>query len=227
MAYELYIGDRMYSSWSLRGWLMLEKFAIPHNIHLVGLYAGTMAQDMAHLAPARLVPALETDQGLVIGESLAMGETLAEHFPTAGLWPRAADQRATARWLVSEMVAGFAALRGDCPMQLSHVWKGFTPSKAVLADLARIEALFAHARKISGAPDGYLFGSYSLAEVFYTPVAARIIGYDLPVSAATRAYCELLLSDPAVLKWQSLAREVTYDPEPYLLDLERAAWPIG
>ena len=227
MAYELYIGDRMYSSWSLRGWLMLEKFAIPHNIHLVGLYAGTMAQDMAHLAPARLVPALETDQGLVIGESLAMGETLAEYFPTAGLWPRAADQRATARWLVSEMVAGFAALRGDCPMQLSHVWKGFTPSKAVLADLARIEALFAHARKISGAPDGYLFGSYSLAEVFYTPVAARIIGYDLPVSAATRAYCELLLSDPAVLKWQSLAREVTYDPEPYLLDLERAAWPIG
>jgi glutathione S-transferase len=186
-----------------------------------------MAQDMAHLAPARLVPALETDQGLVIGESLAMGETLAEHFPTAGLWPRAADQRATARWLVSEMVAGFAALRGDCPMQLSHVWKGFTPSKAVLADLARIEALFAHARKISGAPDGYLFGSYSLAEVFYTPVAARIIGYDLPVSAATRAYCELLLSDPAVLKWQNLAREVTYDPEPYLLDLERAAWPIG
>jgi glutathione S-transferase len=227
MAYELYIGDRMYSSWSLRGWLMLEKFAIPHNIHLVGLYAGTMAQDMAHLAPARLVPALETDQGLVIGESLAMGETLAEHFPTAGLWPRAADQRATARWLVSEMVAGFSALRGDCPMQLSHVWQGFTPSKAVLADLARIEALFAHARKISGAPDGYLFGSYSLAEVFYTPVAARIIGYDLPVSAATRAYCELLLSDPAVLKWQNLAREVTYDPEPYLLDLERAAWPIG
>lgn len=227
MAYELYIGDRMYSSWSLRGWLMLEKFAIPHNTHLVGLYAGTMAQDMAHLAPARLVPALETDQGLVIGESLAMGETLAEHFPTAGLWPRAADQRATARWLVSEMVAGFSALRGDCPMQLSHVWKGFTPSKAVLADLARIEALFAHARKISGAPDGYLFGGYSLAEVFYTPVAARIIGYDLPVSAATRAYCELLLSDPAVLKWQSLAREVTYDPEPYLLDLKRAAWPIG
>ncbi|UWS80443.1 glutathione S-transferase [Phaeobacter sp. G2] len=227
MAYELYIGDRMYSSWSLRGWLMLEKFAIPHNIHLVGLYAGTMVQDMAHLAPARLVPALETDQGLVIGESLAMGETLAEHFPTAGLWPRAADQRATARWLVSEMVAGFAALRGDCPMQLSHVWQGFTPSKAVLADLARIEALFAHARKISGAPDGYLFGSYSLAEVFYTPVAARIIGYDLPVSAATRTYCELLLSDPAVLKWQSLARKVTYDPEPYLLDLERAAWPIG
>ena len=227
MAYELYIGDRMYSSWSLRGWLMLEKFAIPHSIHLVGLYSGTMAQDMAHLAPARLVPTLKTDQGLVIGESLAMGETLAEDFPTAGLWPKAPDQRATARWLVAEMVGGFSALRGDCPMQLSHVWQGFAPSKAVLADLARIETLFAHARNISGAKEGYLFGEYSLAEVFYTPVAARIIRYDLPVSAATRAYCMMLLSDRAVLNWQAQAREVTYDPEPYLQDLERAPWPIG
>lgn len=227
MAYELYIGDRMYSSWSLRGWLMLEKFAIPHTTHLVGLYSGTMAQDMAHLAPARLVPALKTEQGLVIGESLAMAETLAEQFPTAGLWPKGADQRATARWLVTEMVAGFAALRGDCPMQLSHVWQGFTPSQAVRTDLARIEELFAHARRISGVAEGYLFGHYSLAEVFYTPVAARIIGYDLPVSDATHAYCMALLADTAVLKWQALAREVSYDPEPYQQDLERAPWPIG
>ncbi len=158
MTYELYIGDRMYSSWSLRGWLMLEKFAIPHQTHLVGLFSGTMAADMAPLAPARLVPALRTDQGLVIGESLAIGETLAEQFPTAGLWPRAADQRATARWLVTEMVAGFVALRRDCPMQLSHVWQGFAPAAAVLADLARIETLFAHARSLSGAKNGPLFG---------------------------------------------------------------------
>jgi glutathione S-transferase len=227
MAYELYIGDRMYSSWSLRGWLMLEKFAIPHKTHLVGLYSGSMAADMAHLAPARLVPTLRTEQGLIIGESLAMAETLAEEFPTAGLWPKAADQRATARWLVTEMVAGFSALRGDCAMQLSHVWQGFTPSKAVLADLARIETLFAHARSVSGSDEGHLFGQYSLADVFYTPVAARIVGYDLPVSTATRAYCEMLLSDPAVLTWQALAREVTYDPEPYPQTLDRAPWPIG
>ncbi len=227
MTYELYIGDRMYSSWSLRGWLMLEKFAIPHQVHMVGLYTGTMGDDLAHLAPARLVPALKTDQGLVVGESLAMAETLAEQFPTAGLWPVDADQRATARWLVTEMVTGFSALRGDCAMQLSHVWQGFTPSAAVQKDLARIETLFDHARKISGATEGFLFGSYSLADVFYTPVAARIIGYDLPVCAATRAYCELLMSDPAVLNWQQLAREVSYDPEPYQLGLPRLPWPIS
>ena len=132
----------------------------------------------------------------------------------------------SARWLVAEMACGFSALRGDCAMQLSHIWEGFTPSDAVLADLTRIEALFAHARKISGASEGWLFGDYSLADVFYTPVAARIVGYDLPVSPETRAYCRTLLSDPAVLRWQEQAREVTYDTEPYALNLPRRAWSL-
>ena len=226
MTYDLFIGDRMYSSWSLRGWLMLEKFSLPHVVHMVGLYSGTMAQDLADLAPARLVPTLRTPEGIVIGESLAIAETLAERHPEAALWPKDAAARATARWLVAEMACGFSALRGDCAMQLSHIWEGFTPSDAVLRDLARIEALFTHARKVSGADDGWLFGDYSLADVFYTPVAARIIGYDLPVSPETRAYCRVLLCDPAVLHWQKQARKVTYLPQPYALDLPRRSWSL-
>ncbi|WP_424979355.1 glutathione S-transferase [Leisingera sp. S232] len=227
MAYEIYIGDRMFSSWSLRGWLMLEKFSLPHTVQMVGLYSGTMADDMAHLAPARLVPALRTPEGTVIGESLAIAETLAERHPEAGLWPADPAQRATARWLAAEMVGGFSALRGECPMQLAHMYEGFGVSGAVKADLDRIETLFAHARKVSGHGTGYLFGNYSLADVFYTPVAARIMGYGLPVSEATRAYCKLLLSDPAVLQWQEQAHEVSYDPEPYALDLPRQPWSLG
>ncbi|KJZ23629.1 glutathione S-transferase [Tritonibacter mobilis] len=226
MTYTLYIGDRMYSSWSLRGWLMLEKFSLPYDAQLVGLYSGTMAQDLADLAPARLVPTLKLPDGTVVGETMAMAETLAERHPDAGLWPQDATSRATARWLCAEMAAGFSALRSACPMQLSHIWQGFQPSEAVLTDLRRIEALFAHARKISGHATGPLFGAYSLAEVFYTPVAARIVGYDLPVSDATRAYCIDLLRDPAVLSWQEAAREVRYDPEPYLLDLDRKPWAL-
>jgi glutathione S-transferase len=226
MAYEIYIGDRMYSSWSLRGWLMLEKFSLPHTVHMVGLYSGTMAQEMAHLVPARLVPALRTPEGLVVGESLAIAETLAERHPDAGLWPADPAQRATARWLAAEMVGGFSALRGECPMQLAHIYEGFEVSRGVKADLDRIEALFAHARKISSLGSGYLFGAYSLADVFYTPVAARIVGYGLPVSAETRAYCKLLLSDPAVLHWQALAQEVSYDPEPYAMDLPKRPWSL-
>jgi len=225
MTYDLYIGDRLFSSWSLRGWLMLEKFAIPYKTHMIGLYAGTMTQDMAPLAPARLVPALRTPDGTVIGETLAMAETLAENHPVAGLWPAAANARATARWLCAEMTSGFGALRDACPMQLKHVFQGFEASETVVKDLARIETLWTHARSVSGAQSGWLFGDYSLADVFYTPVAARIIGYDLPVSDGARAYCNALLGDPAVQQWRVEALKITYDPFPYTLDLLHKAWP--
>ena len=226
MTYTLYIADRMYSSWSLRGWLMLEKFSLAHDTRLVGLYNGTMAQDLAEVAPARLVPTLVLPDGTVVGETMAMAETLAERHPEAGLWPASEASRATARWLCAEMAAGFGALRSACPMQLGHIWQGFEPSEAVLNDLSRLEKLFAHARAVSGHARGPLFGAYSLADVFYTPVAARVIGFDLPVSTETRAYCVELLSDPAVLAWQAEARKVHYDPEPYALDLERKPWAL-
>lgn len=226
MSYDLYIGDRMFSSWSLRGWLLFAQFDLPCRTHLVGLYSGTMAQEMAHLAPARLVPTLRLPNGTVVGESLAIAETLAEDFPDAGIWPRDPAQRATARWLCAEMVGGFGALRGECAMQLQYCHVGFAPSVGVLRDLARIETLWAHARAVSGAETGPLFGALSAADVFYTPVAARIVGYDLPVSAAARAYCKMLLSDPSVLEWRRAAQEVVYDPDPYALDLPNTPWPF-
>jgi glutathione S-transferase len=154
MTYDLYIGDRMFSSWSLRGWLLFEKFGIDVRTHMVGLYAGTMATDMTPLAPARLVPAMRTPEGTVVGESLAMAETLAESHPEAGIWPVATAARATARWLCAEMVADFAALRNDCPMQLSHCWEGFAASDAVRGDLDRLETLWSHARDVSGQSGG-------------------------------------------------------------------------
>jgi len=225
MTYDLYIGDRMFSSWSLRGWLMFEKFGIPCRTHLIGLYSGTMAQDMAALAPARLVPAVRAPDGTVIGESLAIAETLAERHPGAGHWPGAPADRATARWLCAEMASGFGALRDACPMQLQYCHQGFTPSDAVLADLDRVQILWAHARSVSGSTTPWLFGDYSLADAFYTPVAARIVGYDLPVSPSARAYCDAVLGDPAVQDWRRAAHEITYDPDPYALDLPHTAWP--
>ena len=226
MTYDLFIGDKTYSSWSLRGWLMFQKFHLPYREHMVGLYAGTMADDLAPIAPARLVPAMRTPEGLVVGETMAMAETLAERHPDAGLWPTDPAQRAGARWLVAEMCAGFTALRGDCPMQLRRAYRDFPVSEAVRSDLARIETLFAHARTLSGADTGALFGTYSLADVFYTPVAARIIGYGLPVSQATRDYALWLLSDPNVQTWRADGLTVTYDPEPYVLDLPWDDWPV-
>ncbi len=166
MTYDLYIGDRTFSSWSLRGWLMFVNFHIPVNTTLVGLYSGTMAQDLAPLAPARLVPVMRTPDGVVVGDTLAMGETLAERHPDAGLWPTDPAARAMARWMTCEMHSGFNALRGDCPMQLLGVVQDFAPSDAALADVARIEDLWSRARAEHGADGPWLFGAYSLADVF-------------------------------------------------------------
>ncbi len=226
MTYDLYIGDRTFSSWSLRGWLMLEKFNLAHNDHLVGLYSGTMADDLAALAPATLVPALRTPEGTVVGETLAMAETLAERHPDAGMWPQDPAARAAARWLCAAMTAGFGALRGACPMQLQHVNVGFDASDDVRADLARIETLWAHA-KAQATDDGpWLLGTYSLADAFYAPVAARIVGYDLPVSQGARAYCETTINDPAFKAWRAEGLKTVYDPFPYDMGVPTRPWPV-
>lgn len=224
MTYDLYIGDRTFSSWSLRGWLMMQKFDIPHRTHLVGHYSGTMADDLAEVAPARLVPVMRTPQGTVVGESTAMAETLAEAHPDRGMWPADAAARATARWLCAEMASGFSALRGECAMQLQHVNAGFQPTDATRTDLARIETLWAHAAQFK--TDGpWLFGDYSLADAFYAPVCARIIGYDLPVSDSARAYCMTTISDPAFKAWRAEGLKVTYDPFPYDMGVKTTDWP--
>ena len=122
MTYDLFIGDRSFSSWSLRGWLMFEKFDIPFNTHMVGLYDGTMAQDLAALHPARLVPAMRDSEGVIVFDTLAMAETLAERHPEKGFWPTEPSARALARSVTAEMHSGFGTLRGECPMQLLHQW---------------------------------------------------------------------------------------------------------
>jgi glutathione S-transferase len=224
MTYDLYIGDRTFSSWSLRGWLMLEKFGLEFNTHFIGLYAGTMAADMAHLAPAKLVPTLQLPDGTVVGESLAMAETLAERHADLDMWPTDPAARATARWVSAEMASSFGAIRGQCPMQLQHVNKGFSVDAALQADLDRIETLWAHAATFK--TDGpWLFGRYSLADCMFAPVAARIIGYDLPVSAAARAYCDTVISDHTFKAWRAEGLKTTYDPFPYDMGVPTVPWP--
>lgn len=224
MTYELFIGDRTFSSWSLRGWLMLHKFKLPYRARMVGLYSGTMAQDMADLAPARLVPAMRTPEGDVVGESLGMAETLAERHPDIAMWPKSAAARIRARWICAEMVGGFSALRAECPMQLAHVDADFAPSDAVKADLERVETLWAFARE--KATDGpWLFGAYSLADAFYAPVCARIVGYNLSVSEAAQAYCKTTLTDPAMQQWRAIGLKEVYDPFPYPPAGHTAPWP--
>jgi glutathione S-transferase len=130
-----------------------------------------------------------------------------------------------ARALAAEMHSSFAALRSACPMNLRRCYVGFAASDAVLADLARIEALWAMARAAHGTGEPWLFGAYSLADVFFAPVAARIATYGLPLGEAAAAYAAAHLSDPAFREWRAAGLADPFVQKHYDLDLPEQPWP--
>ena len=222
MTYDLFVGDVAYSSWSLRGWLAIEAFGLRARLHHVPIVTPGKMAALAELAPAETVPVLRLPEGTIVGDSLAIAETLAERHPGAGHWPSDAGHRATARWLAAEMHSGFAALRTACPMCLARRYEGFRPSEAVLDDLRRIEALWAHAWRLSGGP--WLLGRYSLADVFFAPVAVRIAGYRLPVGDDAQAYVARHLAHPPLVGWHRMAAD---PPDAYPVELPWTPWQPG
>lgn len=229
MTYDLAIGDRSYSSWSLRGWLMFEKFGIPVRVRTGILFTDDLARLLSDFAPARQVPAIRTPEGEVVGDSIAILETLAERHPEAGLWPADPAARAMARYMVAEMHAGFRDLRNDCAMNLLKSYQDSAPRPEVLADLARIEAIWARARDRFGktAPSGgpWLFGRYSAADAFFAPVAARIATYNLQVKAAAMAYVAAHLADPAFRRWRATGKAENLEQPSYAKPYAERPWP--
>lgn len=225
MTYDLAIGDRSYSSWSLRGWLFFDRFDIPVRTHSGILYTDDLQRLLARFAPARQVPAIRTPQGDVIGETIAIAETLAERHPDAGLWPSDPAARAMARYMVAEMHAGFRDLRNDCPMNLLKSYHDSAPRPEVLADLARIEAIWASARARFGSDGPWLFGRYTAADAFFAPVAARIAGYNLPVSPTAAAYVASHLADPSFRRWRAMGRAENLVQPSYFMPYAERPWP--
>jgi glutathione S-transferase len=219
----LFIGDRTYSSWSLRGWLLFSRFGLDVSLEHVDFNATGVAEQLAHLAPARTVPTLVTEDGAVLWDSLAIAEELATRHPDAGHWPQDPALRALARSLACEMHSGFGPLRTDCPMNLRVAYAGFAPSDSVRADLARLEEIWAHALEKSGGP--WLAGSYSVADVFFAPVAGRIAGYGLEVSEVAQAYVARHLADGAFRRWRALGIARGDDLPWYAREFPRAPWP--
>lgn len=206
MSYILLIGDRVHSSWSLRGWLAFAAFDIPVETRLARLDTPEFVEALADFAPARTVPALKIDGRAVLWDTLAIAETLAERYRDKPFWPGDPVARALARSMAAEMHAGFQALREHCPMDLGAAYEGFIAPEAALSDLARIEALWAAARACPGRGDGpWLFGAYSLADVFFAPIATRIATYGLPVGEAAAAYVAAHLAHPAFQAWRAAA----------------------
>lgn len=220
MTYQLVIGDRSYSSWSLRGWLLLSRFELDAEVTQLRMYTPDFAAGLESFAPARQVPALRTPEGWVVHDTLAIAETLAERHGERDFWPQDPARRAQARSLVAEMHSGFGALRRACPMNLRRAYAGFAPDEAVLADLRRIEMLWARA-----GGEIWLFGSYGIVDAFFAPVAARIAGYGLPVGPEAQRYVARHLADPAFRRWRAMGFAEGAAQERYDVALPEAAWP--
>jgi glutathione S-transferase len=224
MTYDLVIGDRAYSSWSLRGWLLFDAFGIPVKTRLARLYSDELPNMLKEFFPGKTAPTMRTPDGVVVPETIAIAEDLASRHPEAGLWPADPRARAVARVLAAEMHAGFGALRNHCPMNLRVSYTTCEPPAEVLADLARLETLWGWAWDQTGNHP-WLAGAYSAADAFFAPVATRIATYNLPVSPRAMAYVQAHLSHPSFRRWRAMGLVDGADQPFYRRDWPRRPWP--
>ena len=223
MTYDLVIGDRAYSSWSMRGWLLFDAFGIPVKTHLARLYSDELPTMLRDYSPAKTAPTMRTPDGVVVPETIAIAEELASRHPEAGIWPQDPKARAVARVVAAEMHAGFGALRSHCPMNLRVSYTDCAPPAEVLADLARLETVWAWAKAQTGG--AWLAGDYSAADAFYAPVAARIAGYNLPVSRQAMDYVQAHLAHPSFRRWRAMAQVDGADQDFYRRPWPQRPWP--
>jgi glutathione S-transferase len=210
----LYIGNKAYSSWSLRPWLLLTQFGIPFAECVTPLYQPTTPADLLRHAPTGKVPALHAGD-IIIWESLAIIEFLAETYPDRAIWPQDRAARAMARALASEMHAGFVRLRQVCPTNFRRSPKSVPLDDLVLADIARIEAAWAAARHAHGSAGPFLFGAFSAADAMFAPVCNRFQAYAIEVRPETRAYMEAVMALPAWQAWIEGAAAEPWHVEQY------------
>ncbi len=201
----LVIGNRNYSSWSMRAWLALRATGAPFDEVLVPLGRPETGAEILRWSPTGRVPALH-DGGLVIWDSLAICEYLAEKFPAAGLWPADPAARAAARSVTAEMHSGFTALRSQMPMNLRASRPVAEREPAVDEDVRRILEIWESCRRDFGAGGELLFGEFTIADAFYAPVASRFITYGVDPQGAAGRYMAALWALPAVREWADAAR---------------------
>jgi glutathione S-transferase len=209
---HLIIGNKMYSSWSLRPWLVMKALNLPFTETVIPLSQPDTKKNILEHSPTGKVPLL-IDGKIRVWESLAILEYLAEKFPSAGIWPKDQAARAHARAASSEMHAGFQALRQACPMNLGRKFKPRDFGPDVRDAVERLEALWSEARKTFGAGGPFLYGAFSAADSMFAPVVTRLDTYQIPVSVETRLYMNAVLKHASFTEWKMAALK-----EPWFLD---------
>lgn len=207
---DLYIGNKNYSTWSMRAWLVLKHFKIPFTEHVVPyddfLPEQNFKQTLAKITPVGKVPVLKHED-LIIWDTLAICEYLAERFPERYLWVDDFKMRAYARAICAEMHSGFMTLRSVCPMNIAQDLSGlgqqyFQENQALQVEIKRIDEMWSQRPN----ENGFLCGNeFSIADAFYAPIVMRFKSYGLPVSESSQHYMQTILNVPAVQTWMNEA----------------------
>ncbi|MGH8690100.1 MAG: glutathione S-transferase family protein [Burkholderiales bacterium] len=214
---KLVIGNKNYSSWSMRPWVLLRQAGIPFEEVQLKFDADTRVVGIEKYSAAGKVPVLIVD-GEPVWDSLAICEAVAELYPDKQLWPQAPEARRVARSICAEMHSGFQALRGRMPMNIRsrHPGKGMTPESR--RDIDRVVALWTECRERFGGAGGFLFGRFSIPDAFYAPVVMRFETYAVKLPPVAQAYAEAVRALAAVREWAEAARretEFVQADEPY------------
>lgn len=219
MAPHLIIGNKNYSSWSMRPWFAMKVAGIPFEETVISLEASDFKARVAQHSGSGKVPVL-IDGEVEVWESLAILEYLAEKFPDRGLWPADPRARAHARAVANEMHGGFLPLRRDLPMNMWRPAKKRELAPEAAANVQRIDAMWSDCRSRFGNGGPFLFGAFTAVDAMYAPVVSRFTTYDVDAGAASRAYMAAIVALPAWREWRSAALK-----EPWVLPHDEPDWP--
>jgi glutathione S-transferase len=204
MALTLVIGNKNYSSWSLRPWIAMRVSGIGFEETIIPLYELGSRERILAVSPTGKVPAL-IDGDIRVWESLAILDYLAERCPDAGLWPKDQAPRAHARSVAAEMHAGFAPLRRHCPMNMRRPVRARDLTAEAATDVARINQLWTECRTLFGAGGPFLFGAFGAADAMFAPIVSRLHTYDIGVDSVARQYMTAIMALPAWREWHAAA----------------------
>ena len=205
MTLKLVIGNKNYSSWSMRPWLALRANDIPFEEVLISLYSGAAdKQRILDFSRSGKVPIL-VDGNVTVWDSLAIIEHIAERFPEMRLWPEHPAQRAHARSVSAEMHSGFAALRNECGMNLHRPVRAIELSADARANIARVEEIWRECRERHGQSGPFLFGAFGAADAMFAPVVHRFRTYAIEVTEETQRYMDAMIALPAFAEWTKAA----------------------
>lgn len=218
MALTLAIGNKNYSSWSMRPWMALKAAGIAFEEVVIPLYTGLAdKQRILNFTGSGKVPAL-VDGGVTVWDSLAIIEYVAERFPDAGLWPKDVASRAHARSISAEMHSGFMPLRNECGMNIHRPVRSKPLSDDAKSNVARIQDIWTDCRARYGGQGPYLFGAFTGADAMYAPVTHRFRTYDVEVTPSVRAYMDTMLANVAFREWTEGALAETLVIEKFEID---------